>query len=108
MKKLTKSQMTVMETLYNVATHEGGGVTLSNRYHSPAHALIRKGYVRKQDRSPFRPYYFITDEGVAYWSSLLTLRVQDGAKCPWHQCYLDEGEQCPIMECEYVRPASNA
>ena len=75
--KMSKHQMTVLETLYDVATHEGGGIILKNRYHSPAHALIRKGYVREQDRFPWRPLYFITEAGMAYWSSLLT---QDAAE----------------------------
>ena len=82
MKTLSKHQMIVMETLYDVATHEGGGIILKNRYHSPAHALILKGYVRKQDRFPYRPHYFITDEGRAYWSSLLTPHGADSSICP--------------------------
>lgn len=75
--KMSKHQMTVLETLYDVATHEGGGIILKNRYHSPAHALIRKGYVREQDRFPYRPHYFITDEGMAYYQRLLTMRAVD-------------------------------
>ena len=78
--KISKHQMTVLETLYDVATHEGGGIILKNRYHSPAHALIRKGYVREQDRFPWRPHYFITDEGKAYYESLLTKDDPDLAK----------------------------
>lgn len=68
--KLTKSQTIVMETLYDVVTHEGGGITLKNRYHSPAEALIRKGYVHKLDRFPYRPHYFITDAGREYWEKV--------------------------------------
>jgi hypothetical protein len=77
MKTLSKHQMTVMETLYDVANHEGGGIILKNRYHSPAHALILRGYVRKVDRFPWRPHYFITDAGMAYWSSFLTRLAAD-------------------------------
>ena len=70
-----------METLYDVATHEGGGIILKNRYHSPAHALIRLGFVREVDRFPYRPHYFITKKGFAYWESLLTPVAVDGLTC---------------------------
>lgn len=69
--KITKPQTQVLTTLYDVATHEGGGVVLKNRYHSAAHALIRKGFVRKIDRGLYRPQYIITPEGIKYWSSYL-------------------------------------
>jgi hypothetical protein len=69
--------MIVMETLYDVATHEGGGIVLKNKYHSPAYSLEQKGFVRQIDRFPYRPHYFITDEGRAFWERLLTQRAPD-------------------------------
>jgi hypothetical protein len=70
--KLTKPQTTVLATLYDVATHEGGGIVLKNRYHSAAHALIRKGLARKIERGIYRPHYIITPEGMNYWIAQTT------------------------------------
>lgn len=66
--KLSQPQITVLNTLYDVATHEGGGITLANRYHSAARALIRKGLARKVERGLYRPHYFITPAGRQYWT----------------------------------------
>jgi hypothetical protein len=70
--KITKPQTQVLTTLYDVATHEGGGIVLKNRYHSAAHALIRKGFVRKIDRGLYRPLYILTSEGMKYWTAHTT------------------------------------
>lgn len=57
-----------MVTLYDVATHEGGTIILKNRYHSAAHALIRRGWVEKFQEGFFRPRYKITNEGFQVWA----------------------------------------
>lgn len=64
MAQLTAAQRTVLITLLDVATHEGGWIILKNQYHSAAAALIRKGYAEKQDNGFFRPRYKITEAGV--------------------------------------------
>jgi DNA-binding MarR family transcriptional regulator len=64
---LTQAQRTVLETLYDVSTHEGGAKTLKNRYHSAAMALIRHGFVVKHQRDFYRPRYEITEAGKAFW-----------------------------------------
>lgn len=66
---ITKSQETVLETLYDVATHEGGWIILKNKYHSPAAALIRRGYVEKSQTGFERPHYIITQAGFEYWKN---------------------------------------
>jgi hypothetical protein len=64
---LTQTQRTVLETLYDVSTHEGGAKTLKNRFHSAAMALIWRGLVVKHDRDIYRPVYEITEAGKAFW-----------------------------------------
>jgi len=53
----------------DVAAKEGGHITLKNRYHSAAAALVRRGYVEKVDRDLLRPSYIITPAGLEAWKS---------------------------------------
>lgn len=69
-----------METLYDVATHEGGGIVLKNKYHSPAYSLEKKGFVRQIDRFPYRPHYIITEAGLAYWRAFQQSFAPDSLK----------------------------
>lgn len=65
MKALSLKQGTLLTTLHDVATHEGGYIIIKNRYHSTAEALIRRGLAEKLDRFPYRPGYKITPAGMA-------------------------------------------
>jgi len=65
--KLTAAQTTVLRDLADVATHEGGGIILKNRFHSAAATLMRRGWVAQTDRFPYRPTYSITPAGLAAW-----------------------------------------
>ena len=69
-KPLTKAQRAVMTTLVDVAENEGGHITLKNRYHSAAMALVRRGFVEKMDRDLYRPLYTITPAGLEYWRAI--------------------------------------
>ena len=66
----TKAQRTVLICLADVAGNEGGHITLKNRYHSAAAALVRRGYVEKIDRDLWRPLYIITPEGLTAWKQI--------------------------------------
>ncbi len=63
----TKAQRIVLVCLADVAANEGGHITLKNRYHSAAMALVRRGYVEKIDRDLLRPLYIITPAGLEAW-----------------------------------------
>lgn len=66
----TKAQRIVLMCLADVAANEGGHITLKNRYHSAAAALVRRGYVEKIDRDLWRPLYIITPEGLTAWKQI--------------------------------------
>lgn len=66
----TKAQRTVLICLADVAANEGGHITLKNRYHSAAAALVRRGYVEKIDRDLLRPLYIITPAGLEAWKGV--------------------------------------
>ena len=71
---VTKAQHTALRTLADVAENEGGYITRTNRNHSAAAALVRRGFVEKIDRDLYRPLYIITPAGLEYW------RTTDKAK----------------------------
>lgn len=66
----TKAQRIVLMCLADVAENEGGHITLKNRYHSAAAALVRRGYVEKVDRDLLRPLYIITPAGLEAWKGV--------------------------------------
>jgi len=66
----TKAQRIVLMCLADVAANEGGHITLKNRYHSAAAALVRRGYVEKVDRDLYRPLYIITPAGLEAWKGI--------------------------------------
>ena len=66
----TKAQRSVLICLADVAANEGGHITLKNRYHSAAMALVRRGYVEKVDRDLLRPLYIITPTGLEAWKGV--------------------------------------
>lgn len=66
----TKAQRIVLMCLADVAANEGGHITLKNRYHSAAAALVRRGYVEKVDRDLLRPLYIITPAGLEAWKGV--------------------------------------
>lgn len=68
--KLTKAQRIVLRDLVDVAQHEGTAITLKNRFHSAAEALIRRDLVRKFNRFPYPTTYVVTQQGIDEWNRL--------------------------------------
>ena len=68
--KPTPAQRIVLMCLADVAANEGDHITLKNRYHSAAAALVRRGYVEKVDRDLLRPLYIITAAGLDAWKRI--------------------------------------